>query len=115
MFIIYHNPRCRNSRTVLERLKETAEEIQIIDYMSVKLKEHELEKLLIELQMTPHELVRKNEELYKKEYKGKTFSDEEWIHILCKNPRLIERPIVKKGYRAYVCRPAEVVNQIINN
>lgn len=115
MFVIYHNPRCRVSRTVLEQLKETGEEVEIIDYMSVRLKEKELKKLLIELHISPLELVRKNEELYKKEYRGKTFSDEEWVHILCKNPRLMERPIVKKGYRAYICRPVEIVNQIINS
>lgn len=115
MFVIYHNPRCRVSRAVLERLKETGEIIEVIDYMSTKLKEEELSKLLIELHITPNELVRKNEELYKKEYKGKTFSDEEWVHILCKNPRLMERPIVKSGYRALVCRPAELINQLIKS
>ena len=115
MFVIYHNPRCRVSRTVLEHLKETGEEVEIINYMSLRLTEKELKKLLIELHISPMELVRKNEDLYKKEYKGKAFSDEEWVHILCKNPRLIERPIVKKGYRAYICRSIETVNQIISS
>ncbi len=113
MYKIYHNHRCKVSRSVLEQLKLTNQPIEIIDYMTKKLSEEELRKLLIELHITPLELVRKNEDLFKKEYKGKTFSNEEWVHILSQNPRLIERPIVQKGYKAIVCRPAELVNQLI--
>ena len=90
----------------------TNQPIEIVDYMKKKLSEDEIRKLLIELHIAPIDLVRKNEELYKKEYKGKVFSDEEWVHILSKNPKLIERPIVRKGYKALICRPVERINQI---
>lgn len=113
MYTIYHNPRCRVSRAVLERLNETGKPVTIIDYMSKKITVAEMEKLLIELQISPIDLVRKQEDLYKKEYKGKNFSNSEWIHILCNNSKLIERPIVKKGYQAKICRPIEIVNELI--
>jgi arsenate reductase (glutaredoxin) len=113
MYTIYHNTRCKVSRAVLELLIQTGQPVEIIDYMSKKITRPELEKLLIELQMRPFDLVRTQEELYKKEYKGKTFSNEEWVHILCNNSKLIERPIVKKGYQARLCRPAEIVNELI--
>lgn len=113
MYTIYHNHRCKISRAVLEILNQTGEPVEIIDYMSNKMSELELQKLLIELHLSPSDLLRKQEDLYKKEYKGKNFSEEEWLHILCKNPKLIERPIVRKGYQARVCRPVEVVHELI--
>jgi arsenate reductase (glutaredoxin) len=115
MYTIYHNPRCKVSRSVLEELKLTNQPVEVVEYMSNKLTAKELNKLLNELHLAPQEIIRKNEELYKKEYKGKTFSNEEWVHILVTNPKLIERPIVKKGYSAIVCRPMELVKEIITD
>lgn len=115
MYIIYHNPKCKISRFVLSKLLETGDPVEIIDYTTKKFTEKELQKLLIELHLSPVDLIRKNEDLYKKEYKNKNFSNEEWVHILCKNSKLIERPIVKKKYRALICRPPELVINLINN
>ena len=114
MYKIYHNSRCKISRQVLDRLKETGDEIVIIDYINKKLTPIELSKLLNELHLKPDDLIRKNEILYKTEYKNKNFSPDEWIRILCKNPKLIERPIVLKGYNAIICRPPERIEEFIN-
>ncbi len=51
--------------------------------------------------------------IFKENYKGKTFTDEEWIRILVKNPILIERPIVVKGDQAILGRPPENVKKLL--
>ena len=63
--------------------------------------------------MKASELVRKSEELYKTEYKGKDLTEKEWLTILAENPVLMERPIVTKGERAVVARPPEKVMELI--
>ncbi len=55
--------------------------------------------------MKPEQILRTGEALYKENYKGKTFNDDEWITIMTENPVLIERPIVVKGNKAIIGRP----------
>lgn len=59
------------------------------------------------------ELVRTSESIYKEQFKGKSFSDTEWIDILCKNPVLIERPIVIRGDQAVIGRHTEQILNLI--
>ena len=63
--------------------------------------------------MKPEQLVRKNEDAYKERYAGKALSDEQWLDALAKNPILIERPIVVKGNKAVIGRPAENVLSLL--
>ena len=52
---------------------------------------------------------RKGEDVYKKEYAGKTLSRAQWIEAMVRHPILIERPIVVAGERAVIGRPPENV------
>lgn len=61
----------------------------------------------------PIELVRKNEAIWKSDYKGKELSDTQIIHAMVKNPKLIERPIVIRENKAVIGRPAEHIKTII--
>ncbi len=115
MYSIYHNSRCKTSRAVLEILTQTNQKVEIIDYQKTKFTISDIEQLLQKLNLTAIEVIRKNEDIFKKHYKGKNFSADEWIRVLVKYPKLLERPIVIKGYRAIVCRPIEKVYEIINN
>ena len=63
--------------------------------------------------MEPIELVRKNESIWKENYKGKDLSDEEIIQAMAENPKLIERPIVIKDDKAVLGRPPENINSLI--
>ena len=62
--------------------------------------------------MNAEDILRKGEDIYKQNYKGKSFSNEEWIKIMAENPKLIERPIVIKGNKAILGRPPENVNSL---
>ena len=107
MFQIYHNSRCKISRQVLESMQKTGDEIEVIEYLKNIPTVEELKKLMVKLHLNPLEIVRNSEALFKEKFKGKVFSNEEWLQILHENPVLIERPIVVRNNKAVVCRPAE--------
>lgn len=110
---IYHNPRCSKSRQTLELIKEANKNVEIVEYLNTPPTEEELKYVLTLLGISPEQLLRKNEAIYKEKYKGKTYSDEEWIGIMIENPKLIERPIVVDGDRAVLGRPPENVLSLL--
>jgi len=110
---IYHNGRCGKSRGALEILQEKNIAHTVRWYLAEPLTEKEITALLKKLAIPASELVRKNEALYKEEYKNKTISEQEWITILAANPILIERPIVEKGNKAIIARPPEKVLELL--
>ncbi len=113
MLKIYHNNRCKKSREGLEILKNSGKDFEIIEYLKEPLSEKQLEALLEKLKMTPIELVRKNEKVWKEKYKGKDLSDDELIRIMVNNPKLIERPVVETEKEAVVGRPPERIEKLI--
>ena len=113
MLQIFHNPRCKISRFVLEELRKQNPKIEIIEYLKTKPTVKELKVLLIKLNLPVEKIIRNSEPVYKEKFKGKSFSEEEWLQILHENPFLIERPIVIQNKKAIICRPKEKVNDII--
>ena len=113
MTTIYHNPRCRKSRETLALLEQRNESIDIVLYLDNPPSEEELRKILGLLKLSPLELVRKNEQIWKDNYKGKTMRDDAIITAMVQNPKLIERPIVIKNGKAALGRPPENVVEIL--
>jgi arsenate reductase len=111
--IIYHNPRCKKSRAGLAFLQENGIDPEIRLYLSEQLSATELGKLIMKLNIPASELVRKQEEQYKKELKGLNFNDDEWIRIYLENPRLIRRPIIEDKYKAVIGDPLENMQQLL--
>ena len=104
---IYHNPRCRKSREALQYLEETKQSFDIINYLDNHLSIREIEQLLKELGYQPEDLIRKNEAIWKEQYKGKDLSIDELVTVLNENPKLIERPIISNGKSSVIARPLE--------
>jgi arsenate reductase len=113
MIKIYHNNRCTKSRNVLQILQQEKIEFEIINYLEKKPSSATLKKLVQKAGIKPEELIRKNEAIYKEQFKGQNKSDEEWIAVLVAHPILIERPIVETETKAMVCRPAELVYELL--
>lgn len=109
----YHNPRCRKSREALALLEDKGISPNIIEYLKDPLNAAELSALLKKLDMKAEDLIRKGEDIYKSEYKGKELSESQWIEAMVKHPKLIERPILVNGKQARVGRPPETVLEII--
>ncbi|WMN06566.1 arsenate reductase (glutaredoxin) [Marivirga arenosa] len=110
---IYHNPRCGKSREALKLLTEKGIEPDIKQYLKEIPTHAELEDVIKKLGISPEELIRKNEKVFKELYKGKKLSDSQWIEAMIAEPKLIERPILINGDKAVVGRPPEKVLEII--
>jgi len=113
MIKIYHNPRCRKSREGLEVLEKSGEEFQVIKYLEDIPTKEELREVLTCLAITPEMLVRKNEAIWKENYRGRLLSDEEILDAMIAHPKLIERPIVLNGDKAVIGRPSELINNLL--
>ena len=113
MVTIYHNPRCKKSREGLEYLKSRTSRINVREYLRDLLTSGELDEILLKTGLKPSDLVRQKEEIYKRELKGKHFTDEEWKRILLENPRLLVRPIVVGKYRAVLAQPAARAEEVL--
>ncbi len=113
MIKIYHNPRCRKSREGLAYLENSGREFEVIRYLDNPLSPQEIQELLKVLDIPPIDLVRKNEAIWKSDYKGKDLNDSQVIAALSAHPKLIERPIVLIGNKAVIARPADKIDELI--
>ncbi|MGB5360470.1 arsenate reductase (glutaredoxin) [Eudoraea sp.] len=113
MIKIYHNSRCRKSREGLAIVESSGKDFEIINYLEKTPTKKELHKILGYLSLSPIQLVRKNETIWKEKFKGKILSDEEIIEAMVKHPKLIERPIVIKGDKAVIGRPTETIIELL--
>lgn len=113
MIYIYHNPRCSKSRQGLALLADSGKKFEVINYLEDLLTVKQLEALITKLNINPIDLIRKNEVIWKSNYKGKELSDKDIINAMVANPKLIERPIVENGTKAVLGRPTETILSII--
>ena len=110
---IYHNQRCRKSREALALLNEYPYSLEIIEYLKTPLTTGQVEDIAARLDVSPQQLIRKEESIYKDSYKDKKMNDKEWVRVLVENPILLQRPIVLKGERGVIARPPELINEFL--
>lgn len=111
---IYHNPACGTSRNTLELIRNSGVEPTVIYYLDTPPSRATLVALIADMAMPVRNLLRKNvppfEELGLAEDK---FSDDELIDAMLAHPILINRPIVVTPLGTKLCRPSEVVLDIL--
>ncbi|MDT0551710.1 arsenate reductase (glutaredoxin) [Urechidicola vernalis] len=112
MIQIYHNPRCSKSRQGLQILEALNLDFEVVKYLDAPPTEKELAHIIKLLKITPMQLVRKGETLWKENYKGKDLSDKELIKALSEHPKLIERPIVIANGKAVIGRPPAQIKEL---
>lgn len=110
---IYHNPRCAGSRAGLKYLERKGFDVEVRNYLAEGLTEVELRTILHKTGLQPVDLVRKQEDYYRLNLKGKELTPEQWIKELINNPRLLQRPIVVNGDKAVIAQPAEEIEKIV--
>ena len=113
MYTIYHNPRCKKSRAGLEYLKSKNVDINIIEYLKNPLSADDIAKLIAMIGIEADHMVRKQEAIYKSDYKGKSFTNDKWAKIIAEHPKLLNRPIIVKGEKAVWGDPIENIDQIL--
>lgn len=111
---ILHNPRCSKSRQTLAIINDSGVSPTIVNYLDGTITKEDLDQIIKQLGISPAELIRKGEKIYKEEYKGKQLSDDEWLEAMIAHPKLIERPIVIKNGRAIIGRPPENVLSLLD-
>lgn len=109
---IYHNPKCSNSRRCLEILREEGFDPTIIEYLQFPPSRMELEKLVGQIGVPARDIVRTKEPLYA-ELGLSGASDPELLDAVAANPILLNRPIVVTDKGAKLCRPPELVRELL--
>ncbi|MGY3977701.1 glutaredoxin-dependent arsenate reductase [Aeromonas mytilicola] len=111
---IYHNPACGTSRNTLALIRNSGVEPTVIHYLETPPSRETLVTLIAAMGMPARDLLRKNvppfEALGLAEDR---FSDDELIDAMLVHPILINRPIVVTPLGTRLCRPSEVVLDIL--
>ena len=115
MIKIYHNPRCSKSREAFNYLEASNKEFEVIKYLENKLSEEALTEIITLLNIPPIDLIRKNEPIWKENFKGKKLDSEALIKIMVDYPKLIERPIVIFKEKAVICRPLSKIEDLLRD
>ena len=111
---IYHNPKCGTSRNTLALIRNSGVEPVVIEYLNAPPSKAVLEGLLNSAGMTPRELLRAKEEIYSElGLDDPKWTDEEIIDVMLQNPILINRPLVVTSLGTKLCRPSELVLEIL--
>jgi arsenate reductase len=114
MIVIYQKPTCTTCRQVHAALKESGVDFSAVDYYLDPIPKPKLVELLRKMKMRPADLLRKKEPIYKTLKIDETsLSDDEIVDLMVQHPDLIQRPIVERGSRAILARPAERLKDIL--
>lgn len=113
---IYHNPACGTSRNTLAMIEQSGVKVEVIEYLKTPPTREKLVGLLAAMNMRPRDLLRRKGTPYDElGLDDPKWTDDELIGFMLAHPILINRPIVvtEKGVR--LCRPSEVVLEILPN
>ncbi|MCE7531936.1 arsenate reductase (glutaredoxin) [Acinetobacter nosocomialis] len=113
---IYHNPACGTSRNTLALIRHAGFEPIVIEYLQTPPSKDELIQLIQDSNLTVREAIRKNVDPYKElELEQDHWTDEQLIDFMVQYPILINRPFVVTSKGTRLCRPSEVVLDILDS
>ncbi|HEG0620958.1 TPA: glutaredoxin-dependent arsenate reductase [Yersinia enterocolitica] len=113
---LYHNPACGTSRNTLEMIRNSGTEPTIIYYLETPPSRDVLMKLITDMGISARALLGKNVEPYETLGLAKDcFTDNQLIDFMLQYPILINRPIVVTSLGTRLCRPSEVVLEILSD
>lgn len=111
---IYHNPACGTSRNTLAMIRNSGTEPEVIEYLKTPPGKEELAALVAAMGITARELLRRKGTPYDElGLDDPKWTDEQLLDLMAKHPILIERPIVVTPRGTRLCRPSELVLDIL--
>ena len=111
---IYHNARCSNSRGALALLREHGIEPEVVDYLAHPLNVAQLQALVARLGVPVRDIIRSKEGLYEALGLGAPhWTDAQLLEQLAAHPQLLNRPIVVTPRGARLCRPPQLVLDLL--
>lgn len=111
---LYHNPRCSKSRAAVELLKTREIDANIVEYLKTPPDRKTLKSILELLDITPAQLIRRSETLYKTLKLTGSNSDDALIDAMLEHPILIERPILTTNDAAAIGRPLDRIVELLD-
>lgn len=115
MIKIYHNPACGTSRNTLGLIQNTGQEPEIIEYLKTPPTKEELIDLIKRSGLSLRDVLRKNVPPYEElQLEQSTHTDDQLIDFMLQYPILINRPFVVTELGVRLCRPSEVVLEILS-
>ena len=113
---IYHNPKCGTSRNTLAMIRNSGVEPEVIEYLKTPPSKAKLEALVRAAGISPRELLRAKEAIYGElNLADDKWTDDEILDFMLQHPILINRPIVVTPLGTRLCRPSELVLDILPN
>ena len=114
MTTIYHNPNCGTSRNTLALIRNSGVEPEVVLYLETPPSKEQLKGLILDMSITVRDLLRQKGTPYEELDLGNAkWSDEELLDFMMAYPILINRPIVVTPIGTKLCRPSEVVLDIL--
>ena len=113
---IYHNPACGTSRNVLAMIRQSGEEPTVIEYLNHPPTRERLAELIRAMEISPRDLLRRKGTPYDELGLGDpSLTDDHIIEAMLAHPILINRPIVVTDKGVRLCRPSELVLDLLDN
>ena len=91
---IYYNSRCSKCRIAKSFLEDNNIKFKVIEYLKSKISNKDIKNILKNGNLKVLDIIRKNEEEYKLYIKNKNLSDDDTISLICKYPKILQRPII---------------------
>ena len=112
---IYHNPACGTSRNTLALIRNSGQEPEVIEYLQQPPSKDQLIELIQQSGLSVRESIRKNVEPYETlKLEQQHWTDEQLINFMLEYPILINRPFVVTELGVRLCRPSELVLDILS-
>jgi arsenate reductase len=112
--IVYEKPTCTTCRQLAKLLREAGVEYEAVDYLLNPIPREELARLIRMMGISARELLRTREPAYRELGLGRAdLTDDELLDAMAEHLELVQRPIVVRGNRAVLARPAERVKEIL--
>ena len=111
---IYHNPNCGTSRNTLALIRNTGIEPEVIEYLKNPPSRTKLIELIVAMGISARDVLRKKGTPYEELKLGDpSLTDDALIDFMLLHPILINRPIVATPIGVKLCRPSELVLDIL--
>jgi arsenate reductase len=111
---VYEKPTCTKCREMDHFLRENGVSFDKVNYYVEPLTKKQLKDLIRKMKISPRELLRKSEPIFRELGLAKDeFTDDQLIALMIEHPDLMQRPIVERGERAVLGRPTENVKTLL--
>ena len=111
---IYHNPACGTSRNTLALIRNTGIEPEVIEYLITPPSKDQLIKMIQDSGLSVRDVLRKNVDAYTElNLDDANWTNEQLLDAMLEHPILINRPLVVTDLGIRLCRPSEVVLDIL--